>query len=235
MISRRKNDDRKRRDEMKDEKQKMVGRRTLLTGMGVTAVAGLAASVASEPAQARVVGFEPSRHSKDAWMDEPGGNHRVFVDSSTARGGANAMRYASNIISAHEEEYEGSASDYAMIVCFRHASTPLAFDDAVWEKYGAMLDRDADPVPTANPMNTPSFSNGQTTLASLSEKGVKFAICNRATRVYASRLASATGTSPEAVYEELVAGAIPNSRFVPAGVLAVTRSQEYGYSLLYSE
>ena len=34
-------------------------------------------------------------------MGELEGSHRVFVDSSTAPGGANALRYASNIISAH--------------------------------------------------------------------------------------------------------------------------------------
>lgn len=222
---------------MKDDKHDKMGRRTLLTSMGVSAVAGFAASAASAPSQAqgRADGFAPARHSKDAWMEELGGSHRVFVDSSTIPGGANAMRYANNIMTAHEEEYEGAASDYAMIVCFRHASTPLAFDDAVWAKYGGLFNREADPAPTTNPMNTASFSNGQTTIAALGGKGVKFVICNRATRVFSNMVASATGASPDEVYEELVAGAIPNSRFVAAGVLAVTRSQEYGYSLLYAE
>ncbi len=220
---------------MKDGQQGRMGRRTLLTGMGVSAVAGLAASGAAAQTRGRSDGFQPARHDKDAWMGELGGSHRVFVDSATAAGGANAMRYANNIITSHIEEYEGLASDYAMIVCFRHTSTPLAFDDAIWEKYGAYFDRDADPAPTTNPMNTASSSNGRTTIAMLGGMGVQFVICSRATRVYAGMLASATGASPEAVYDELVAGAIPDSRFVPAGVLAATRAQEYGYSLLYSE
>lgn len=220
---------------MKDEKHDGGGRRALLTGMGVSAIAGLVASGAAAQAPDRAAGFKPARHSKDAWMEALGGSHRVFVDSSTMPGGANAMRYAHNIITSHVEEYEGDTSDYAMIVCFRHASTPLAFDDAIWEKYGALFDRGADTAPTSNPMNTASRANGQTTISMLGAIGVKFVICNRATRVYAGMLASATGNSPEAVYEELVAGAIPDSRFVPAGVLAATRSQEYGYSLLYAE
>jgi hypothetical protein len=44
--------------------------------------------------------------------------------------------------------------------------------------------------------------------------------------------ASATGGNADAVVKELMANAIANSHFVPAGVVAVTRAQERGYSLL---
>jgi len=40
--------------------------------------------------------------------------------------------------------------------------------------------------------------------------------------------------SANAVFEELKDSVIPNSRFVSAGVIATTRAQEYGYSLLYA-
>jgi hypothetical protein len=36
----------------------------------------------------------------------------------------------------------------------------------------------------------------------------------------------------DTVYKELIANTIPNSRMVSAGVLAVNRAQEYGYTLL---
>jgi len=36
----------------------------------------------------------------------------------------------------------------------------------------------------------------------------------------------------ETIYTELVANTIPNSHMVAAGVLAVNRAQEYGYTLL---
>ncbi|PCJ16887.1 MAG: hypothetical protein COA96_18160 [SAR86 cluster bacterium] len=227
----------KDKDQNQNEELETVGRRSLLTNMSVAAVAGLAASVASVPVQAqgRAAGFEPARHVKDAWMGELAGNHRVFVDSANLSGGANAVRYAKNIIAAHEDDYEGESSDYALIVCFRHGSTPYGFNDAVWEKYGALFNPNADSAPTANPMNTASFSNGQTSLADLRAKGVEVVICSRATRTYSRRLATATGASYDDVHAELVAGIIPKSRFVPAGVLAATRSQEYGYSLLYAQ
>ena len=37
-----------------------------------------------------------------------------------------------------------------------------------------------------------------------------------------------------AIYKELVANIVPGSRMVSAGVVAVTRAQEYGYALIYS-
>jgi hypothetical protein len=207
----------------------VIGRRSLLTNMSAVAVAGLAVGAKSASAQT-----PPAQYGRDAWLDELEGSHRVFIDSSTAPGGANALRYASNILTAHEDDYSGTAADFAMVVCYRHASTPFGYDDAIWEKYGGGFNSAADPAPTTNPMNVATGSNGGNSIGSLIAKGVQFAICSRATRSYAGRLASRAGLPVEEVLEELLAGAIPNSRFVPAGVVAVTRAQEHGYSLLYS-
>lgn len=223
---------------MKDQDNTKVGRRTLLTNLGVTAVAGLAATAVAGSAQAAeqpTAGFQPARHEKDAWLGELPGSHRVFVDSSTVDGGANALRFGSNIIKSHVDEYEGKASDYALVVCFRHGSVPYGFSDAIWAKYGTVLGRDMKTPSTSNPMNTASAANGQNSIPSMVENGIQFAICNRSTHGLAGRIAEATGIKADDAYAELVAGAIPNSHFVAAGVLAVTRAQEYHYSLLYSE
>lgn len=168
-------------------------------------------------------------------MNELAGDHRVFIDSSTAQGGGSAVWYASNILNAHEEAYEGSASDYAMIVCFRHLSTTYGFDDAIWAKYGGIFVRNADPVLSTNPMRTPSASNGQNSINTLIDKGVQFAVCGRATRRFAMAIAQSTGSAADEVYAELAAGILPNARLVPAGVLSLTRAQEYHFSLLYAE
>jgi len=220
---------------MKDTDQDKVGRRSLLTTMSVAAVAGLAASAGSAQTQPHPTGFQPARHDKDAWLNELPGNHRVFIDSSTMAGGPAGLWYANNMISAHEDEYEGSAADFAMVVCFRHMSTPYGFNDAVWAKYGAIFSRNADPAPTRNPLSTASASSGQNSISSSVARGVHFAICGRATRRFAMAIASATGGDADAVFAELTAGGVPNSHFVPAGVLTATRAQEYRYSFLYAE
>lgn len=210
----------------------MLGRRALLTGMSVAAVAGLAAG--TRPALAQN-GSARAPHPKDAWLAELDGMHKVFVDSSTMTGGGSALWAAGNILDTHVSEYEGQTSDYALVVCFRHLSTPYGFNDAIWAKYGNLLMRNADPVPTSNPMMVPLPTNGQHSIPSVLEKGAHFAVCGRATRRQAGGIATATGQTPEAVFAELSANLIPNAHLVPAGVIAATRAQEYGFSFLYGE
>jgi intracellular sulfur oxidation DsrE/DsrF family protein len=226
---------------MTDQIENDKARRTIITGMGVAA-AGLTLGATSACAQSSS-GFQPERHSLDAWLDElPGASHRVFVDSSTALGGAEALLYANNILSAHASAYSGSDDDYAMVICFRHVSTPFAFSDAAWEKYGEIFNQFMqfpDPATgraaTSNPMNAdgrmdlPNFGN---TIEKLSARGVTYAICDNATQFFSAQVASSTNSSVEDVYEELRGSAIAGSRFVSAGVIALTRAQEYGYTVL---
>jgi intracellular sulfur oxidation DsrE/DsrF family protein len=222
---------------MKEDDQQTGGRRALLSNLGVAAVAGLAVSASQVSAQPTTqdTGFQPGRHGQDLWLDELSGSHRVIVDSSSPVGGASALWYSNNILTAHEESYEGSASDYAMIVCFRHLATPFGFNDGIWQKYGAMFDRAANPAPTQNPMSTAGPSNGGNSIASSVARGVQFAICGRATRRFAMAIASSTGVTVDEAFAELSSALIPNARMVPAGVVTVTRAQEYGYSFLYAE
>lgn len=216
---------------MIDPEDNLLGRRALLTGMSVAAVAGLATH--ASPALAQRSNNAMTPHPKDAWMAELPGTYRVFVDSSTLPGGGGALWAGGNILDTHVSEYDGQTSDYALVVCFRHLSTPYGFDDGIWAKYGNLLMRNADPVPTTNPMNVAQASNGQHSIPSMVEKGAHFAVCARATRRQAGGIATATGQSADAVFAELAAGLIPNAHLVPAGVVAATRAQTLGYVFLY--
>jgi len=218
---------------MKDIDENILGRRALITGMGVAAVAGLAAS--ARPAVAQNGNADRAPHPKDAWLAELPGIHKVFVDSSTMPGGGSALWAGGNILDTHVAEYDGQTSDYALVVCFRHMSTPYGFDDGIWDKYGSFLMRNADPVPTTNPMKVAMPSNGQHSIPAMVEKGAHFAVCGRASRRQAGAIANATGQSADAVFAEIQAGLIPNAHLVPAGVIAVTRAQAFGYSFLYAE
>jgi hypothetical protein len=46
------------------------------------------------------------------------------------------------------------------------------------------------------------------------------------------QVASAVSGNADAIYKELTSNLIPNSHMVSAGVVAVNRAQEYGYTLL---
>jgi hypothetical protein len=219
-----------------------ASRRSILTGMGFAA-AGLALGTSLDAdAQEEMPAFQPKRHPEDSWLNEMPGDHRAFIDSSRPMGGIESLQYASNILSAHTRVYGGDESDYAMIVCFRRFATPFGYGDTVWKKYGAVFNRIAEfPDPatgeafTANPGNIPDrrdLPNVGNTIDLLGERGVYFVICDAATRVISGLLSRTVGGTAEDIYEELIDSAVPNSQFVPAGVLAATRSQEFGYSLL---
>jgi hypothetical protein len=225
---------------------KLQGRRRFLTGVGLAAATATVASSAQAASSSNGAnhGFTPARHDEDAWLDANSASHRVFLDTSTSSGGVTALNYASNLMVGHTEGYDDAEeSDIAIIVCFRHGATPLGYNDAMWEKYGAQLsrmlnlmDRNTDGPFHINPMNQSEqdFGNRGNTIDSLIARGVSYAICRRATMAFSRSLAAATGGDAGAIFNELIVNNIPNSRFVAAGVVAATRSQEYGYSFLYS-
>ncbi|MEZ5492305.1 MAG: hypothetical protein R3F50_18640 [Gammaproteobacteria bacterium] len=231
---------------MKQELKLHTNRRRFITGVGMAAAsaAAVTAARAASNMPQETVSFTPARHPEDAWMDQLGGSHRAFVDSSTGPGGVSALNFANNILAAHVDAYAGgSESDYALLVCFRHDSSPFGFNDAMWEKYGELFssrtgirDNDTGEAPAFNPMNVPRspYGNRGNTIDILAARGVHFAVCNLSTRGMAGMLARSTGGSRDDIYQELITNSIPNSHFVPAGVVAATRAQEYGYSLLYS-
>lgn len=226
--------------------EQTTARRSLVTGMGV-AVAGLAAGAVAGKARAQdtragTSGFEPVRHDLDAWLDEAAGGHRIFVDSSTGLGGAEALLYSANLLNAHGSAYQGADSDLDIVICFRHFSTPFGYSDTIWQKYGEAIHQivqfpEADQAPDVNPMNVsgdPTSANAGITVDSLVARGATIAICENATRFFSGQLAAASGASANDVFDEITANAVEGGRFVSAGVIALTRAQEYGYSLLYA-
>jgi len=223
-----------------------IGRRYLVAGLGI-ATAGL---VAGQTAQAQSGGrpgrseFRPARHALDSWFDALPGDHRVFVDSASANGGAEAVGYAGNLFRATTSAYADEDAELALVVCFRHMSTPFGYNDRIWEKYGDVFDSlmqypdpDTGSAPRLNLLNSAShrgLGNRGTTIDSLADRGVQFAICSMASQAIAGIVAQQTEQNSNAVLEEFQANAIRNNRFVSAGVMALTRAQEYGYSVLIS-
>ena len=228
---------------MSQTKNNPNGRRRFLTGVGLAATTATLASAGNRANAAESGTFRPARHAEDAWLDANDAIHRVFLDTSAASGGITALNYASNILIGHAEGYGGEESDYAIVVCFRHGSTPLGYNDAMWSRYGVnfsqimgLTDPQTNEPFRVNPLNMQrsDMANRGNTIESMIARGVSYAICRRATRSFSARLARATGGDVDDIFTELMANNVPSSRFVPAGVVAATRSQEYGYSLLFS-
>jgi hypothetical protein len=224
--------------------KQMKARRSVISGLGAAAV-GVA--LGSRPLAAQTSGgggrFQPARHQQDAWLDAVAGKHRTFIDASTPRGAGEAILYANNLYEANKSGYSVTEPDIVVVACMRHFATPFAYNDVIWKKYGkvfSMMIEFTDPktkqAPSTNLLNSAAYGEALTnfgnTIDSVVKRGTRFAVCDMATHFFAAQLAMQTKGNADAIYKELVANTIPNSHMVAAGVVAVNRAQEYGFTLL---
>ncbi|MGD9903933.1 MAG: hypothetical protein AB7U83_10720 [Vicinamibacterales bacterium] len=204
------------------------GRRRVLIG-GLGAAAAAAATMGARPAGAQAASpFAPARHAEDAWMGALPGMHRVVLDVTTADAMPDAIRFTGNLFRGNQSGYDLGDRDLALIVCLRHSATAYGYDAGLWSKHGRMLESKTTPPPAANPFN----SGDRMQLSGLAKRGVHFMVCGTASRGIAGRLAGAGGDA-DAMFKEMEANLIPNARIVSAGVVGVTRAQEYGFSYLF--
>jgi intracellular sulfur oxidation DsrE/DsrF family protein len=215
--------------------QPAVARRVFLSRVG-RGVGLIGATFAASPAlQAQsAASWQPARHEQDDWYDQIPGKHRFVFDTTSPEGLATGMQFANNFFEANKSGYGLQDSDLAVILIVRHKSTAFGYNDAIWAKYSAELSKQAvfvDPKTKEAPVvNTYATPGGR--MEGLIKRGVHVAICQMATRAIAGQLARATNGTQDAVYAELSANLVTNARLVPAGILAVNRAQERGYSFV---
>jgi intracellular sulfur oxidation DsrE/DsrF family protein len=174
--------------------------------------------------------FAPARHDVDAWLDQLPGKHRVVFDTFMADHFNLAVGFAGNQFRMNREVYGLTDADIAVVIVARHGTGPYAFNEAMWNKYGKLFAERMSVADKSKPL--PPENPHLARLSEMVKQGLHFAVCNLTTRAHARNIAEKTGTDAEAVYKELTSNAIGNAHFVSAGVVAVTRAQEYGYALV---
>jgi len=213
------------------EKTSQRARRFFLTrmGTGMTILgATAAAGVASAMPQSAERSWQPERHTQDDWLDQIPGKHRLVFDTTGTEGLGSALTYATNYYSANSSSYGLQNNDLAVVVIVRHFSTPFAYNDSIWMKYG---------VPISNFVargKEPSTRNTNIRqLTTLTGRGMHLAVCQLATRALSGQIATAMNANQDEIYNEIAANLLPNSHLVPAGIVAVNRAQERGYTLVH--
>ncbi len=206
--------------------------------LAALAMGGVAMAQQKSAAPAR---WEPTRHDKDDWLDQPASKHRLLFDAITSDSLAEGLAFAGNFIRVNKTDYGLENNDLAVVIIVRHRATPFGYNDAMWEKYGTALARFTpieDPktkaVPKVNVYNSadyPGLPNRGTTFASLAKQGVQVGVCSVATRALSGMIAGAVSGNADMINSELIANLVPNARMVPAGIVAVNRAQERGYTL----
>jgi hypothetical protein len=226
-------------------------RRSFLSRLGAGAAAfGAAFGAGTQSVQAqgltetRPGGWQPARHTEDDWFDQVPARHRFFLDTTTPDAFGFALLFANNYFSANRTGYGLADSDLAVIICVRHRSTPFAYGDTMWAKYAAPLaersgftDPKTHQATTINAYQSSAYGNALpnngVTLDALVKHGARLAVCQLSTRAYASTIAGKTGGNVDEIYKELTEHLVPNAHMVPAGIVAVNRAQEHGYSFAY--
>jgi hypothetical protein len=205
-------------------------RRRFLARLGLGSAAFVTVSGASVPAQAQAVFPTPRRHPVDDWMDALPSTHRMMFDAVSAAGLEDIRHYASNFFNANRTGYALEPRDIGVLVVLRHSATPYGFADAMWAKYGDVF---AAEMKIAASKTNPVLAGGEG-LDALSRNGAYFGVCAMATRYFAGLAARGTGTSTDAVVDELGKNLIGNAHLTPAGIVAVGRAQERGFMFGYA-
>ena len=212
-----------------------------MASLAALAVGGIARAQGRSTPSAR---WEPARHEKDDWFDELPGKHRLVFDTTSRDYLSDATLFANNFIRVNQADYGLPSSELAVVIVVRHRSTPFGYNDAMWAKYGTAIaarsqveDPKTKQAPKINMFNARDYgdvlSNRGTTLDSLFKQGVQLAVCATSTRGYAASIAQATSGDADAIFKELTSNLVgKNARMVPAGIVAVNRAQERGYSLV---
>ena len=170
------------------------------------------------------------RHEQDAWLDALTGVHRQVYDIVSPTG-VIGIAFARNFLTANNEGYGLADKDISVVVSLRHTAIAYAFGDPLWERRGL-----GDAFEIQDPAaHTPLARNPQAqTIVGLQKRGVVFTVCGMALRRRASEAAQRAGGDVEAMREEWRAGLLAGVVEVAAGVIAVNRAQERGFSYVYA-
>ena len=217
----------------------MILRRSFLSALGAAFAGKHPRLPVQTPASTP---FQPARHVEDDWLDKVPGKHRLVFDTTTPDGFGTALLFGSNFLDTNRNAYSLEYSDIALVVVVRHNSTPFAFNDAIWNKYGKVLSQRlnfTDPKTKEPPVTNLYLANAAglaslgITLDSLLRRGCHLAVCRLATRNFAGAIANAVGSQTEKINEELISNLVTNAHMVPAGIVAVSRAQERGYTFAH--
>jgi intracellular sulfur oxidation DsrE/DsrF family protein len=211
----------------------------------LTRLAGTAAAVGLGGTLPRSLAAQPLQASgQDAWLDKQTGAHRCLFDFP-ANGGGTPLIHMLNYLNTYASAYGTKPGEVNAIGTLYFvgptSSIPLAFNDAMWEKYklGAYLNLE-DPKTkapsTRNMFNLPQSGDpvlfggafAAAGIANLQKMGSTFLLCNNALGLLVGQLAQQSGATPAAVSADLKANLLPGVVLVPAMVIAIEKAQSKG-------
>lgn len=199
--------------------------------------AGATFGFAATPALAAETNSPPD----EAWLRRLTGRHRQVVDTPSLQQGK-ALQQTKNFLDAYREAYGLRDADLSAVIVVHGTALPLVFADATWERFDLGRRYAIQDPGTRAPATRNVFSEGRpgdlisadASVRTLKQRGVVFVLCNNTLKRATGEIARSLNSTPEAVRQELLRGLIPGVTVVPAAVIALNRTQERGFTYVYS-
>src|SRR4051812_48429582 len=191
----------------------------------------------------------------DDWIREVKGTHRCLFDFPQHKNGM-PLLHILNYLNTYSAAYKTGAGEVGAVGTFYsvggQSSIALAFNDAVWAKYGvgaylALKDAAGKPY-TRNVFNQPTSGDLHLVMeaiqspaipalagaipalgiANLQKMGAKFLLCANALGLWCLELEARGKGKASEIEADLRANMLPGVSIVPAMVIAIEKAQEAG-------
>src|SRR5215470_15839021 len=234
-------------------------RRGFLGRMLGVAAAGFmsvgAAEAQTKAAEPQIKKAAAPASGPDAWISEVKGTHRCLFDFPQHKNGA-PLLHILNYLNTYKEAYKSAPGSAGAVGTFysigNQASIALAFNDAMWAKYGlgdytGMKDASGKGY-TRNVLYRPTKGDAHLVIQAfqtpnipelleavpgmgienLQKMGTKFLLCANAFGAWCLELQARGKGKADAIQKELTANLLPNVTIVPAMVVAIEKAQAAG-------
>jgi hypothetical protein len=185
----------------------------------------------------------------DKWLSSLKGKHRQFFDMPKHDNGMGLI-HVRNYLNTLRDTYGVKHPDVTAVTGLYGMSTPLAFNDTMWQKYGL-----ANPIKVMDASKSPATSNvfykapegaanlsvsgapigipADSSISALQQRGGVFLLCNNAFNVWMGILGGGDAAKAAGLRTEFEANMLPGIFLVPAMVVAVNQAQTNGCSYMY--
>jgi hypothetical protein len=220
-------------------------------------ILGTAAALSATSAARLAEAAQPSAPGPDDWLKGVKGTHRCLFDFPQHKNGMPLLHIA-NYLGTYAAAYKTAPGQAGAVGTFYsmgpQASIPLAFNDAMWAKYGlgeylGLKDaagkgytRNVFNRPTGGDLHLmmqaiqsqtiPSFGEAmpQIGIENLQKIGTTFLLCANAFGGWCAELEARGKGKAAALQTELTANLLPGVIIVPAMVIAIEKAQGAGIS-----
>lgn len=209
-----------------------IDRRVFLGQLGT-----VAASLTVHSDELRATAAQHGGEWDTSWLDRlASAQYRVVFNTSEVNEG-NVLSYVSSFLDDFHTVHGTSDQQTRAVVVFRRLGTPMALNDALWERYAIgedlkITDQNTKALATRNvfwkPRDGATGWEAQYAIEPLQRRGLISLVCNVALSNMAARMARKLQRDPEVVKAEWRENLIPGAILVPSGIYALIRAQNAG-------